>query len=163
MTASSGSYVDDDELGGVDGGGLRLCDDHGDGIADEAHLAVGERRPRARRVEDEEAVERLDAEIGRSEDTNHARGFAGLLGVDRHDPGVRVRRPHEHGAGEPLDPEIADESPVSEQELGVLEALNAVAQQRAWHLAKPTAPPPAGVQVLVVARRRHPSYLPEAL
>ena len=63
---------------------------------------------------------------------------------------MRVRRPHEHGAGKPLEPEIAHECPVPEQELGVLEALNAVAQQRAWHLAKPTAPPTAGVRSLAV-------------
>ncbi len=84
--------VDHDRLGGVGGlgHGVRQHGDHG--IAHEADLALGQRRPGTGLVQGHaERVEGGDAEVGVDQCGGHARHGERLRGVDRSDHGVGVR------------------------------------------------------------------------
>ena len=87
-----GLVVDEHDLGGVLGLGHRLGHDGDDRFAHEADLAVGQRRPRAGRVEGHaEGVEGRQVEVGVGEGGDDAGEALGVADVDPGDEGVGVR------------------------------------------------------------------------
>ena len=125
--------VDDHQLGRVDGLGARLGDDHGDGVADEAHLVDGQRRPVARGVQREEGARPRQLELARREHVDHAVSLAGVVEVDALDPGVRKRRADESERQGAHDVDVVDEGPLALDERGVLDTADVVAEQRSRH------------------------------
>ena len=95
--------VDDDAVGGVARGRLRVGDDERDGLADHAHLALGQDRPLrlhgvAERIRGARHAA-LEPEVRGRQHLDDARHGLGRGGVDAADDGVRVRRARERGEG----------------------------------------------------------------
>jgi hypothetical protein len=111
----------------------RLCDDRDDRLADEAHLADGEREvfdppARHRRDLEERIGERRDLLAGeRPVDALHR---LGLRHVDRGDVRVRVRRADEVDVAHPVALDVVDEGALTLDEPLVLLARDALALPR---------------------------------
>ena len=106
MTAGQRLVLDRDQLGRV----LRLVqglgDDEGDRIADIAHPLLRQQRLRAdkgrravllaARDQRPQRAEAAPLELGAGQHREHPGRGARLLGVDRDDPGMRMRRAQRH-------------------------------------------------------------------
>ena len=135
----------------------RLRDDHGDGLADEAHLVRGQRE--MRRDEDlravavgEEDVRRARRErpvrdgfqtvaqrVGAGEHGEHAGERERLRGVDRDDARVRVRRAQHGGPGLAGEVDVVAEAAAAGEQARVLLARDRLADacvgvERAGHV-----------------------------
>ena len=147
--------VDDHGLGGVGGLLAGLGDDGGDRLADVADAVAGEQRPGDGRVE--RRRDRLQAEVGRREDADHAGHRRRLGRVDRRDRAVGDRRADVGDvgrAGELGDVvEVVEVHAAGGEELRVLLADDPIAEDAAGH-----SNPPVVVH-LRVARRTVASRL----
>jgi hypothetical protein len=132
-----------DELGRVARLLLRLGDDHGDMVADVAHLALREHRVRrllhrlAVDVGDQPAAGQA-AELSAGNVLAGVHGeYAGrllrLVGLDRLDGRVRVRRAHERGVALPRQRHVVRVLARAGQKAVVLFALDTCANQRCTH------------------------------
>ena len=132
--------VDEHGLGGVLGLGDRLGHDGHDRLADEADLAVGQRRPRAGRVEGHaEGVEGREVEVGVGEGGDDAGEALRLADVDPGDDGVGVGRAHEGHVEQSGHGEVADERAPALEELGVLHPHDFGSEERSGHVGHTTA------------------------
>ena len=117
------------ELGGV-GGEVPVLGHHGhDGLAREPHDVGGQQRPsHAVGQHGERVGDEGEAEVGAGEHAQHARLLGGLLGVDVHDPRVRVGRADVRHPRRAVERDVLDVGGGAGQEAGVLDPLDAVAE-----------------------------------
>ena len=87
--------VDDHCFGRINRLRASVRGDDRDDVADEAHDALGERRAIECGREHDEALDGGEAQRVVRRDEQHAGHALRLTGVDRHEPCVRHRRPHE--------------------------------------------------------------------
>ena len=122
--------VDDHHLGRVN----RLCaclgDDGDDDVADEAHLVLRERRTGTGGLHVHEEVVVGCVEVGAGVHANDARHVTRGAEIDRLDPRVSDRRPHEHHLEHPCDLQVVDEGPLATQQRRVFDATHGQAEER---------------------------------
>ncbi len=128
----------DDGLGRVGSGGSCRRDDHRDRVADEADLVGRERRPQDLGVELHQPFVERQAEIRGREDGHDTRHRPGLVGVNRHDARVRVRRAHEVQMQDPVDRQVVDELGASDEEVRVFDAPYSGSENRSGHVSDPS-------------------------
>ena len=126
--------VDDDRLGRVDTGGPALGRDHHDRVPHEEHLALGQGGTNAEVVQLHERWDRRKAEVRSRRHRGDAGHPGSLGGVDRPDPCVRNRGPHEREVQDAVDGEVVHIGGPTGQEVGVLDAEHDVSEQRSGHL-----------------------------
>ena len=131
--------VDDHRLGGVDRLRQRLGDDDRHDVADEAHLALGERGTSGDGRHQRERHERCQLErVGRV-GGDHAWHRRGRADIDRVERSVGERRPDEVRVREPVDGHVVVVLVGTHQQRRVLPAQNRVTEDRTfrWHRALP--------------------------
>ena len=127
--------VDLDQLGGVDGGGLRLGDHDRDRLPDEPDPVGGQRRARQLRVDDHQAVVGRQVEVGRGEHGDDARRR-------RRGPAVSIPVITACASGErtnarcrtPVEGEVADVGAGAGDEVEVLDAADGGPENRSRHV-----------------------------
>ena len=117
-------------LGGVLALLERLGEHDGDRLADEADLAVGERRSGEVGVHGGEAVVWRHAEVGGREDLDHAGHRACIVEVDGADGAVGDVGAHEHGVQLVRQVEIGEVLPAAGEQAGVLRAEHPGSEDR---------------------------------
>ena len=117
--------VDENHLRRVDALLLRLADDDGDGLADEANLVDGEERPLDLLVQQEHSCRRREVDIGgrpHRDDTRHAHG---LRNIDRRDLGPGAYGSNKTQMQGTRQVEVADVRALTLEESGVFDAGDA--------------------------------------
>jgi hypothetical protein len=122
--------VDDDLLGGVGGGRPALGGHHSHHVADEANLLPGQRGTLDPGMHDHEAGGDGDVEVGGGEHPGHPRHPRRGGGIDSPKFGVGHRRPNEDEVEHTRDFEVVDIVRPSEEDVGVLDSADGIAQQR---------------------------------
>jgi hypothetical protein len=120
---------DVDELRGVHGLGPRLGHDDGDRLPDEPHPGLGERRTATARVDVDEQVCRVEAEVARGEHPDDTGRAPRRPDVVHREPRVREGTTDEGAMDDALDLDVVDVTATSTDEVRVLDARNLVAQQ----------------------------------
>ncbi len=131
--------VDLDKLGRRAGDLLAVGHDEGHRVADMAHAALGEGRPRRhdQRLHRRHAGQRTEAigrEIGRGIDAVHAGQRRGLRNVDPLYERMRVRRAQDMAVQLAGIGDIVDIMALPGQEAAILEPPHRAADHRIWHL-----------------------------
>jgi hypothetical protein len=126
--------VDDDfdEVGAVLGDVAVLGDDDRDGIADEAHVGIGERpQRRAGCVEQDRRLHRADVrvQLRRGEHRNHTGDRARRAGVDTRDPAARDIAAHERAVEQAGDDDVVDVTPPAGEQPRVLAPADRLADE----------------------------------
>ncbi len=122
--------VDDDEFGGVDGRRPALGHHRGDHVPHEPDLALGQRRTGEVGVDHHETRGDGDVEIGGAEHADHTRHVRRLGHLDRPHLGMGQGRPDEDEMEDARNVEVVDERRPSEENVGVLDPPDGVAENR---------------------------------
>jgi hypothetical protein len=136
-----------EQLGGVGRLGPRAGDDGRHRLADEEHPLARQQLGRRRSLVRHHLVDRQagpTGRVGRGQHPHHARRPGSGRGVDRLDPGVCVRTPHEDQVERAGRGAVFDEPPLAAQQRAILDAtdrladvaarsgLGCISHDRAW-------------------------------
>ena len=158
-----------DQLGGVLGLAAALGHDRHHALAQEAHDLMGQRAARrhvgllAVGIGEHRGQGEVTAaflfHVGPGEDVDHAGRLAGGLGVDLHDPGMGVRRAHQHHVALPGARQIVGESAGAGQKPIVFDALDVLSLAEHCHHATPGSSGPSGRHSDLTIAVRHSKLL----